>query len=578
MRSVKRLSQAGLLALVWLSTSLHAGLQPPQAAVASAHPLATQAGENILQAGGNAFDAAVAVAAMLAVAEPSGSGLGGGGFFLLHSAEDGRKHFLDARETAPAAIRAAMYLDEEGRPQRELLRRGPLAAGIPGLPAGLVQLAQEFGSMPLKQLLEPAIRVAQEGFEIDAKLARTMAYREADLASYAHSAAVFLDEQGEALAAGTTLKQPDLARTLQKLATFGRAGFYSGSVADEMLRSVRNAGGVWTAEDLRNYAVKMRRPLVLGFGDWQIVTAPPPSSGGLVLGEIFQMLDLMGFTTVEDMGLRRHMLIEAMRRAYFDRARYMGDADYVPVPSRRLLAREHAQQWLESYSPRHATPSAELSPEPIASVGMGMNTTHFSILDGQGNRVSATLSINFGLGAAFVAGRSGVLLNNEMDDFVIAPGVPNGYGLVGGEANLVEPGKRMLSSMTPTFLEGAERVAILGTPGGSRIITMVLLGLLDLMEGRSAAEVVAAPRFHHQYLPDVVQLEQGGFDDEAKELLQLRGHPIKELSRQYGNMQVVVWDQDKAKVDAAADPRGVGRASSFVVRPSIEQQALELIP
>lgn len=569
---------ACVLAMSMPSTAVHAGLQPPQAAVASAHPLATQVGETILQAGGNAFDAAVAVAAMLAVAEPSGSGLGGGGFFLLHRADDGRKYFLDARETAPAAIRAAMYLDDNGQPQRELLRRGPLAAGIPGLPAGLVYLAEEFGSLPLKRLLEPAIRVAQDGFEVDDKLARTMAYRQADLATYASSAAVFLDAQGQALPTGATLRQPDLARTLQKLATFGRAGFYSGSVADEMLRSVRDAGGVWRAEDLRSYQVKMRSPLVLGFGDWQIVTAPPPSSGGLVLGEIFQMLDVMGYATVKDQGLRRHMLIEAMRRAYFDRARYMGDADFVPVPSRRLLAREHAEQWLQSYSPRRATPSAELSPEPIASVGMGMNTTHFSILDAEGNRVSATLSINFGLGAAFVAGRSGVLLNNEMDDFVIAPGVPNGYGLVGGEANLVEPGKRMLSSMTPTFLEGAERVAILGTPGGSRIITMVLLGLLDLMEGRSAQEVVAAPRFHHQYLPDVVQLEQGGFDRQAKELLQVRGHELRELSRQYGNMQVVVWDQAEAVVEAAADPRGVGTANRFIVRPQLEQQALELIP
>lgn len=567
-----------MLALCLFSGVGVAGMPPPQAAVASAHPLATEVGERILQAGGNAFDAAVAVAAMLAVAEPSGSGLGGGGFFLLHRAEDGRKYFLDARETAPAAIRAAMYLDEQGLPRRDLLRRGPLAAGIPGLPAGLVHLAEQFGSLPLKQLLEPAIRVAQDGFEIDDKLARTLAYRRADLAAYADSAAVFLNPDGQALQTGMRLRQPDLARTLQKLATFGRAGFYSGSVADEMLRSVRDAGGVWSADDLRGYQIKMRAPLVLGYGDWQIVTAPPPSSGGLVLGEIFQMLDLMGFATVEDRGLRRHMLIEAMRRAYFDRARYMGDADFVAVPSRRLLAREHAEEWLQSYSPRQATPSAELSPEPIASVGMGMNTTHFSILDGEGNRVSATLSINFGLGAAFVAGRSGVLLNNEMDDFVIAPGVPNGYGLVGGEANLVEPGKRMLSSMTPTFLEGADRVAILGTPGGSRIITMVLLGLLDLMEGHSAAQVVAAPRFHHQYLPDVVQLEQGAFDASAKELITLRGHELKELDRQYGNMQLVVWDQTEAVVDAAADPRGVGTAKTFVVRPQLKQQALELTP
>ncbi|MGB1556296.1 MAG: gamma-glutamyltransferase [Oceanococcaceae bacterium] len=552
-----------------LAAAQVAAAGPSQAAIASAHPLATAAGQEMLEAGGNAFDAAIAIAAALAVVEPSGSGLGGGGFFLLHDAKDGRKTFLDARETAPGEIRQALYLNEEGKLQQDRLRAGPLAAGIPGLPAGLVHLARTRASLPLPRLLEPAIRHAREGFEVDGPLADRISRRAADLRGFPASQAVFLNA-GEPLPAGAMLVQADLASTLQKLAAFGFSGFYEGPVAEEMVRSVRAAGGVWSEEDLRQYRVIERRPLILSYGDWQIVSAPPPSSGGLVLGEIFHMLELLDYAQQKDPGLRAHILVEAMRRAYFDRARYMGDPDYVPVPSRELLARQHAEDWLQSYSPGAATPSADLAPEPIASVGMGVDTTHFSVIDTAGNRVAATLSINYPLGAAFVAGRTGVLLNNEMDDFVIQPGVPNGYGLVGGEANFVEPGKRMLSSMTPTFLEGAERTAILGTPGGSRIITMVLHGLLKLMEGGSAAEAVALPRFHHQYLPDVIQHEAEALSPAQRKALQKRGHSLQELPYRYGNMQVVLWEHGKNQLSAAADPRGVGSASVF--EPTITKE------
>ena len=529
---------------------------PSQAAIASAHPLATAAGQEMLEAGGNAFDAAIAIAAALAVVEPSGSGLGGGGFFLLHDAKDGRKTFLDARETAPGEIRQALYLNEEGKLQQDRLRAGPLAAGIPGLPAGLVHLARTRASLPLPRLLEPAIRHAREGFEVDGPLADRISRRAADLRGFPASQAVFLNA-GEPLPAGALLVQADLASTLQKLAAFGFSGFYEGPVAEEMVRSVQAAGGVWSEEDLRQYRVIERRPLILSYGDWQIVSAPPPSSGGLVLGEIFHMLELLDYAQQKDPGLRAHILVEAMRRAYFDRARYMGDPDYVPVPSRELLAREHAEDWLQSYSPGAATPSADLAPEPIASVGMGVDTTHFSVIDTAGNRVAATLSINYPLGAAFVAGRTGVLLNNEMDDFVIQPGVPNGYGLVGGEANFVEPGKRMLSSMTPTIVEkDGELKAVLGTPGGATIITSVFQTLMNIIDfDMSAQQAVDARKSHSQWQPAVVMLEKGTMSLSNMRGLLARGHrlyPWPHFKWSLGRVEAILVGED-GRLEGAAD-------------------------
>ncbi len=555
---------AVLFLALWFPLWAMAMPQPPQAAVASAHPLATAAGQEILEAGGNAFDAAIAVAATLGVVEPGGSGLGGGGFFLLNEGQTGRKRFIDAREKAPLQIRGQMFLDAEGKPDRQLLSSGPLAAGIPGVPAGLVYLAKNYAKLPLSQILQPAIRAARSGFVIDPRLAEIIKRREAHLSRYESTRAIWYRD-GKPLQQGDTLVQADLANALEKLAAFGRAGFYAGPIGDELIRSVRAAGGVWTQRDLDEYRVVERQPLILAYGDWQIVSAPPPSSGGLVLGEIFNMLGLMGYDQARGVE-RKHMLIEAMRRAYYDRARYMGDPDYVPVPSRQLLGKEHAQAWLQDYHPKRATPSKSLAPEPIASVGMGMNTTHYSIIDTEGNRVAATLSLNYLLGSGFVAGGTGVLLNNEMDDFVVVPGVPNAYGLIGGEANLLEPGKRMLSSMTPTFLEGADRVAALGTPGGSRIISMVLLALLDLMNGGTAESAVSLPRFHHQYLPDVVQFGPDALTDAEQKALKKRGHTLQEMGWDYGNMQLVQWDQSKNEVSAAADPRGGGTA--VVVPPT----------
>ncbi|MGJ8668139.1 MAG: gamma-glutamyltransferase [Oceanococcus sp.] len=547
------------LAAIGLLLTGHAAAteKPPTWAIASAHPLATAAGEEVLRAGGNAFDAAVAITAALAVVEPSGSGLGGGGFYLLHAADSGRKVFVDAREKAPLAATATMYLDDKGEVQRDLLTRHPMAAGIPGIPAALEHLSEHYGALELDQNLLPALRYAQDGFKVDRKLALFTQYRAKDLALWPASAAIFLPA-GKPLSEGDLFRQADLAKTLQRISVFGAAGYYQGRVAKDLVSAVRAAGGIWQAEDLQRYAVKERMPVILDYRGWQIVTAPPPSSGGLVLGMMFNMLsayDLDKMSALE----QEHLNIEVMRRAYFDRARYMGDSDFVDVPSRKLLGRDYAKQWVDGISLSKASVSSALG-EPPAPSGGGENTTHFSVIDAQGNRVAATLSINFMLGSAFVAEGTGVVLNNEMDDFVAKPGEPNGYGLVGSEANAIAPEKRMLSSMTPTFVEGADKIGIVGTPGGSRIITMVFQAINGIIAGQSAKDIVALPRVHHQYLPDHVQFEKGGMNAQRQEQLSERGHALKELSRQYGNMQLVIWDKAKNRLDAAADPRGVGVA------------------
>lgn len=545
-----------LLAALWVSTPLFAAPTPPKWAVASAHPLATKAGQDILEAGGNAFDAAVAVTAALAVVEPSGSGLGGGGFYLLHDARSGRKVFVDAREKAPLASDPDMYLDADGEVVESRLRSHPLAAGIPGIPAALEHLSKQYGQLSLDDSLSAAKRYAQDGFEVDDKLALYIRFRATELAEWPASAAIYLPD-GKPLGQGDTLVQADLAKTLERIAVFGAAGFYQGRVGRQMVDAVREAGGIWSNKDLAAYRVIERAPVIMDYRGWQIVSAPPPSSGGLVLGLMFNMLSGYDWPKL-DQGTRDHLSIEVMRRAYYDRARFMGDSDFFDVPSRQLLSRDYAQQWRKTIKLDEATASSSL-PQVGGQSGNGRNTTHFSIIDGAGNRVAATLSINYMLGSTFVAAGTGVLLNNEMDDFVAKPGEPNGYGLVGGLANAIEPGKRMLSSMTPTFVEGADKIAILGTPGGSRIITMVFEAINGVIDGKSAKSIVAEPRFHHQYLPDEIEYEPGGLSPERRAELKKRGHSLKEMSRQYGNMQAVIWDMKRGRVEAAADPRGVGQ-------------------
>jgi len=525
-------------------------------AVASAHPLASAAGRSVLDQGGNAFDAAIAVAAALAVVEPYSSGIGGGGFFLLHEAVNGRQIMLDARETAPAAARADMYLDARGEAVRERSLNGALAAGIPGLPAGLVHLAEHYARLPLAQSLAPAVALAEEGFAVTEHYAVMAGFRASAFKPDSAAAAIFLREHA-APALGTRVRQADLAQTLRILAAHGHAGFYGGRVAEQLVAGVKADGGIWSADDLARYEVKERAPITASYHDIRIVSAPPPSSGGVVLAEALNILE--GFDLERfDRATRMHHVIEAMRHAYRDRADYLGDPDFVAMPIMKLIDKARARELARGIDADRATPSASLPPVTVGR--QGRHTTHFSILDADGNRVAATLSVNYPFGAASVAPGTGVLLNNEMDDFSARPLTPNAYGLVGGDANAIAPGKRPLSSMTPTFLEQPHALGILGTPGGSRIISMVLLAILEYARGAPPSAWVAAPRYHHQYLPDVVEFEQGALDDATRAALAAKGHALREVTRRYGNMHAIFLDRRTGAVSAASDPRGEGAA------------------
>lgn len=530
---------------------------PVKAAIASAHPLATDAGHEILAAGGNAFDAAVAVAAALAVVEPYSSGIGGGGFFLLHRADNRYEMMIDAREKAPSAADRDMYLDTKGQVQERLSKDGPLAAGIPGLPAGLVHLAKNHGRLPLKKSLAPAIRYAIEGFKVTPRYRLMAEMQKEILLASPEAAAIFLQNK-DVPEEGYLLKQSDLGNTLQALGNEGVDGFYKGDIARKLVDGVRASGGIWQLEDLAQYQVVERQPLYAEYRGMKITAAPPPSSGGVALIAILNVLQQFDLKQLKDItGV--HLTIEAMRRAYRDRAIYLGDPDFVKVPVERLTHPLYAAGLAAGIRTDKATASAWLP--GVGSSSMGMDTTHFSVLDTAGNRVAATLSVNFPFGSGFVPPGTGVLLNNEMDDFSVKPGTPNGYGLIGAEkANAIEPGKRMLSSMTPTFLETEDRLAILGTPGGSRIITMVLLSTLEFYKGGSAESMVALPRLHHQFSPDVVSYEPGALTRDEILELQLLGHQLKEIPRPYGNMQVVVWNKKLNRVSAASDPRAEGEA------------------
>jgi gamma-glutamyltranspeptidase / glutathione hydrolase len=528
-----------------------------QSAIASAHPLATQAGISILEHGGNAFDAAIAVTAALAVVEPYSSGIGGGGFYLLQQAASGKQVMIDARERAPLRAHKDMYLDEQGDVVPELSITGTLSAGIPGIPAALVHLAGNYGTLPLSQTLAPAIQYASEGFPVDEYYQRMAGFRLKALQQNSAASAIFL-QRGEVPALGYMIVQKDLAKTLETIAAEGFPGFYENELAWKMVRDVRKNGGIWTMKDLATYEVEQRSPEISIYKGMKLVSASLPSSGGLVLSEILQMLAKFDIEKMDE-AQRVHVIAETMRRAYRDRAQYMGDPDFIEVPVDYLVSELHIRQLASSISLSRATPSASLDPVAQPS-GMGSDTTHFSVVDRQGNKVSATLSINYPFGSCYVAEGTGVLLNDEMDDFVSKPGVPNVYGLVGSHANAIEPGKRMLSSMSPSIAETRDRIAVIGTPGGSRIITMVLLGILDFYENKSADEIVNAGRFHHQYLPDEISFEPGVFDSELVEALQQMGHNTREMDYEYGNMQLIIIDKKTGDIDAASDGRGIGSA------------------
>jgi gamma-glutamyltranspeptidase/glutathione hydrolase len=418
-------------------------------------------------------------------------------------------------------------------------------------------LSEKYGRLPLAVSLAPAIRAAQTGFAIGEKHRKLLKFRSEVMKNHPETAQIFL-VGGNIPEAFSILRQADLANTLKQLADSGRDGFYGGEIADKLVAAVNKAGGIWTKQDLAAYQVVEREPVKGSYRGMKITSAAPSSSGGIVLIEALNILSGYDLQQADEL-TRKHLIVEAMRRAYHDRALYLGDSDFIDIPVKRLLNEDYAAGLRSSLRPERALPSTLLSGE-TQSQYQGVNTTHFSIIDEDGNRVAATLSINFPFGAGLVAAGTGVLLNDHMDDFVSLPGAMNGYGLVGGAANAIAPGKRMLSSMTPTFLDDGYNVAALGTPGGSRIISMVLLAALDFAKGNQPESWVRVPRFHHQFMPDVIEYEKGAMTADELTGLAAMGHQLKEARYNYGDMQAVQWNKVTHQLTAASDLRGEGQA------------------
>jgi gamma-glutamyltranspeptidase/glutathione hydrolase len=526
----------------------------PIGVVSSAHPLATQAGAEILINGGNAFDAAIAVSSTLSVVEPFGSGLGGGGFFLIYEAASDRYSMIDARERAPLNSTADMYLDNLGNPIPRLSIDGALAAGIPGLPAGLAFLNGNYGMMSFEETLEFAFKTARDGFIVDERLEDRVHSQWERFNDEAKD--IFSNPNDEPIAAGEILVQEDLARSISLISESHARDFYEGMLSITLLEATQAMGGIWTAEDLMEYEIIEREPLIESFFGHNIISVPPPSSGGIALFQMLSMLNQLDYFSLNRTD-QIHVLIESMRRAYRDRALYLGDSDFIDVPMEMLLSERHINESLNDFDMNRASNSEPMMFDE-ADFQEGMDTTHFSIIDQFGNIVSATQSINYNFGSGMIASGTGIFLNNEMDDFSIKPGYPNLYGLVGSEANAIAPGKRMLSSMTPTIITSEEDVMAIGTPGGSRIITMVMLAILDWIENKSVEQSVNHLRIHHQYLPDMLQIEPGAINSDAIYDLMERGHEIEELENNFGNMYAAAKKYQENSYSGAADFRGVG--------------------
>lgn len=491
--------------------------------VVTAQHLATQVGVDVLRRGGNAVDAAVAVGYALAVVYPAAGNIGGGGFMTLQLA-DGRKTFLDFREKAPLAATPRMYLDQDGNLIPGLSTRGHLAVGVPGTVSGLEYARQHYGTQPRAGLMAPAIALAERGFTLDQGDVDMLAVASRDLRQDADTRAIFLN-RGQPFAPGQRLVQRDLARTLRAISARGAAGFYQGPVARAIVDSSRAGGGIITQADLDQYATRERAPVECDYRGYHVVSAPPPSSGGVAICE---MLNILEGYPLRELGFRSaqgvHYQIEAMRHAYVDRNNDLGDPDFVHNPLDRLLDKDYAARIRAAIDPARAGVSADL--KPGTPPHEGSNTTNYSIVDQWGNAVDVTYTLNGWFGARVMARGSGVLLNDEMDDFTAKTGAPNMFGLVQGENNAIGPGRRPLSSMSPTILtQGGKPVMVLGTPGGSRIITAVLLTILNAVDyGMNVQEAVDAPRFHQQWLPETTGVEKFALSPDTRKLLEAMGH------------------------------------------------------
>jgi len=527
----------------------------PHAMVVTAHPLATEAGVEILKQGGNAIDAAVAVAFALEVVLPDAGNIGGGGF-IVHRTAGGVVHALDYREAAPTGASRDMYVDSAGNVTDKSLI-GHLAAGVPGSVAGLHEAWKKYGSLPWAALIAPAIRLA-EGHVIDSARSRSIGWERDLLARFPASRAQFLVSDS-APKPGTRWRQPDLARTLRLISDSGPDVFYRGQIADLIVAEMQRGGGLITKEDLRRYQAKWRDPVKLSYRGYTIYSMPPPSSGGVTMGELLNILE--GYDSLPAFGTPAyvHLVTEAMRRAFIDRNRYLGDPDFVDMPLDRLLSKSYAASLRAQIDPNHATPT------PPQSTGGGepMHTTHYSIVDANGDAAAVTTTLNGGFGSGVTVTGAGFLLNNEMDDFTSAPGKPNMFGLIQGEANAIMPGKRMLSAMTPSIVldPSGQLYMVLGTPGGPTIITTVTQVILNVLDQHmSLADAVAAPRFHHQALPDIIRSERGGLSEETIKALEAMGHQV---DRRGGSGTVAAIQKTAGGWVGVIDPRSAGGALGY---------------
>lgn len=529
--------------------------------VSAQEAVAAQIGLDILKAGGNAVDAGVAVAFALAVTLPRAGNIGGGGFMIIHDAKSGETKAIDYREMAPASADRDMFLDAEGNADSELSRYTGLAVGVPGTVAGMQMALKNYGSMTLAETIEPAIILARDGIAVTPGLADSLKGLEGRLKKWPSSESIFFKEDGSFYEPGEILVQDDLANTLQKIADEGPDGFYKGETAEKIAQAVQDAGGRITVEDMANYQPVLRDPVRGTYRGYEIVSMPPPSSGG---AHIIQILNILEAYPISFLGHNSadtiHLMAEAMKRAYADRSEYLGDSDFVDVPLAEITSKAYADDIRKQISLHAVTPSSTIKPGDLAPYESDQ-TTHFSIVDKDGNAVSNTYTINFSYGSGMVADGTGVLLNNEMDDFAAKPGVPNAYGLIGGDANAVEGGKRPLSSMSPTIvMKDGEVFMVTGSPGGSRIITTTLQVIMNVIDhGMNIAEASFAPRIHHQWLPDEIRIEDGISPDTIG-LLEQRGHKVSEQSVM-GSTQSILLDKESGYIFGASDPRRVDAAT-----------------
>lgn len=525
----------------------------PNGAVVTAHPLASEVGVKILKEGGNAIDAAVAVQFALAVVYPNAGNIGGGGFMVYRSAK-GETAALDYRETAPEKAHRDMYLDENGNAITDKSLYGGLAAGVPGTVSGMVEAHQKYGKLAWNKLLEPAIELAKNGFRITDMQVDELNRNQEFFIKYNPDGCALI--KNRSWNKGDTLKQPDLANTLKLIAKKGCDGFYKGEVADKIVAEMQRSNGIITHSDLEKYKAVWRDPVTADYKNYKVISMPPPSSGGIALITLLKAIEKY---PVSKWGFQQdstiQLIVEAERRVYADRAEYLGDPDFFKVPQEELLEANYIVRRMSDIDFTKATHSSEIKPIGFMPYESDQ-TTHYSIIDKDRNAVSITTTLNGSYGSKVVVGGAGFLLNNEMDDFSVKPGTPNMYGLVGNEANSILAGKRMLSSMTPTILEKEGSLyMVVGTPGGSTIITSVFQAIINNIEhGLSAQESVSAPRFHHQWLPDEIQVEDGAISESTRKYLETKGYKITPR-KPFGRVESVIVKPDNT-LEGGADPRG----------------------